>query len=301
MEENLAVCWELLKGIITERDAQGKLCLKRNGFTHVGAENTMKYLDIIVTVVVKNGHDENTVNFFLNENILKWFCEWSCLQQDSDTIFQPLILCQLRVHELLLAHHSQALLQRTIYVQSILRLLEVSFNYAFGGSMHRIFLGDNVPSSTSMLTGGMVRRNSVDNIYADKVSVNKVPHTKSVDFALSSGASETDLLPRVSFLLHQLVVGMVEDEEALMLLLNNGSSSSSTSTTKTGDRFALLSLLVPFLHDTTKAGQFAQDAVLLLVTLSAKHDDLTHKIVYCTDFCPVSSILHCFPGTVAVH
>ena len=288
MDENIKVIWQKLKLILTDCDSFGKVTCKSGRSSIADVEGAIKYLQQI-SVFCINYSDSSIIDYFLAENIVSYFYEWSCYQQVSETVSRQLINCQLGVHELLLTHQSKRLLTCNAYVEYLLKLLRLSLKNC--GDKSGQISTDVEPKSNSLLP----KQNSLDE-NVEKNLFNKMSHSKSLDFVkqqeftkINSGGTAENINTRISFLLHQIVIGMLEDETALCTVLNNGKRNKEVNCYNS-ENFTALSLLVLFLHDTSKAGQFAQDAVLLLVTLSARNEALANKIVHCSDFCPVSVI-----------
>ena len=55
-------------------------------------------------------------------------------------------------------------------------------------------------------------------------------------------------------------------------------------------RFLVFSLLIPFIHREGSVGQEAREALLLIMSLSAKNETIGHYIANNSDFCPVSNL-----------
>lgn len=81
--------------------------------------------------------------------------------------------------------------------------------------------------------------------------------------------------------LHQLAVCLSQETQVLELLFDAGSDHGST-------KFVMFSLLIPYVHKEGSIGQQARDAFLLIMALSAKHNDIGRYIAENSDFCPVS-------------
>ena len=81
--------------------------------------------------------------------------------------------------------------------------------------------------------------------------------------------------------LHQLAVCLSRDTQVLELLFNAGSDHGTT-------KFVMFSLLIPYVHKEGSIGQRARDALLLIMALSSKHNDIGQYIAENSDFCPVS-------------
>jgi hypothetical protein len=62
---------------------------------------------------------------------------------------------------------------------------------------------------------------------------------------------------------------------------HNGTEENSSPT------FLIFSILVDFLHRDGLVGQQARDAILLVMSLSKKHEEVGKHIAKSTNFCPV--------------
>jgi hypothetical protein len=56
---------------------------------------------------------------------------------------------------------------------------------------------------------------------------------------------------------------------------------------KNSPKFLIFSILVEFLHRDGLVGQHARDALLLVMSLSKKHEEVGRHIAKHTNFCPV--------------
>ena len=65
---------------------------------------------------------------------------------------------------------------------------------------------------------------------------------------------------------------------------NGGGSDQNSSSPP----FLIFSILVEFLHRDGLVGQQARDAILLVMSLSKKHEDVGRHIAKNTNFCPVN-------------
>ena len=77
---------------------------------------------------------------------------------------------------------------------------------------------------------------------------------------------------------------MEKDNANLLQVFFNVDSETNGS----GPRFLIFSILVDFLHRDGIVGHHARDAILLVMSLSEKHDDVGRHIANSTSFCPVS-------------
>ncbi|RCN45432.1 hypothetical protein ANCCAN_08582 [Ancylostoma caninum] len=59
------------------------------------------------------------------------------------------------------------------------------------------------------------------------------------------------------------------------------------SCTDGADQFIVFSLLIPFLYEQNDVGQLARDALLLILSVSAKHEHIAEFVAYKSAFCPV--------------
>lgn len=80
--------------------------------------------------------------------------------------------------------------------------------------------------------------------------------------------------------LHQLCVSISKETVILESVFNMNADHGPT-------KFLIFSKLIPFLHREGKVGQQARDALLLIMTLSAKHPYIGEYIAENSDFCPV--------------
>ena len=82
-------------------------------------------------------------------------------------------------------------------------------------------------------------------------------------------------------LLHQLCVCVTQNTQLLELLFNASSDQGPA-------KFLMFSLLIPYVHREGSIGQQARDALLLIMALSARHENIGRYIAENSDFCPVS-------------
>ncbi|XP_052282606.1 FHF complex subunit HOOK interacting protein 1B-like isoform X3 [Dreissena polymorpha] len=98
--------------------------------------------------------------------------------------------------------------------------------------------------------------------------------------------------------LHQLCVSISKEAVILESFFNMNADHGPT-------KFLIFSLLIPYIHKHGKVGQQARDALLLIMTLSAKHPYIGHYIADNSDFCPVlatglSGLYSALPRKIAI-
>lgn len=100
------------------------------------------------------------------------------------------------------------------------------------------------------------------------------------------------------FVLRKVIVCFIEIQydqvyvwlrNSIYVSLKSNVSACSTDTDHGPARFLIFSLLIPYIHREGPVGQKARDALLLIMTLSARHPHIGHYIANNSDFCPVSS------------
>ncbi|KAL6725987.1 hypothetical protein Aduo_008001 [Ancylostoma duodenale] len=79
-------------------------------------------------------------------------------------------------------------------------------------------------------------------------------------------------------LLNQICTKLAEDRTLLHFFF---------SCTDGADQFIVFSLLIPFLYEQNDVGQLARDALLLILSVSAKHEHIAEFVAYKSAFCPV--------------
>ncbi|KAK6745092.1 hypothetical protein RB195_011663 [Necator americanus] len=79
-------------------------------------------------------------------------------------------------------------------------------------------------------------------------------------------------------LLNQICTKLAEDRTLLHFFF---------SCTDGADQFIVFSLLIPFLYEQNDVGQLARDALLLILSVSAKHEQIAEFVAYKSAFCPV--------------
>ncbi|PVD34795.1 hypothetical protein C0Q70_06072 [Pomacea canaliculata] len=94
----------------------------------------------------------------------------------------------------------------------------------------------------------------------------------------SSGSEELEF--RLVLVLHQICTCI--SQETVIL-----ESFFSTEADHGPAKFLIFSLLIPYIHREGPIGQRARDALLLLMTLSARHPHIGYYIADNSDFCPV--------------
>uniref|UniRef100_A0A2C9JPZ8 Uncharacterized protein n=1 Tax=Biomphalaria glabrata TaxID=6526 RepID=A0A2C9JPZ8_BIOGL len=85
---------------------------------------------------------------------------------------------------------------------------------------------------------------------------------------------------KLVLVLHQICICI--SQQSLIL-----ESFFSTDTDHGPARFLIFSLLIPYIHREGPVGQRARDALLLIMTLSARHPHIGQYIANNSDFCPV--------------
>lgn len=95
----------------------------------------------------------------------------------------------------------------------------------------------------------------------------------------NSGSEELEF--RLVLVLHQICTCI--SQETVIL-----ESFFSTEANHGPAKFLIFSLLIRYIHREGPIGQRARDALLLLMTLSARHPHIGHYIAENSDFCPVS-------------
>lgn len=80
------------------------------------------------------------------------------------------------------------------------------------------------------------------------------------------------------FTLHQICISVTIQSEVLDMIFEGSSSE---------DKFSVFSLLIPFVHREGVIGQQARDALLLIMSLSAKDDKIGLFVANESNFCPV--------------
>lgn len=80
--------------------------------------------------------------------------------------------------------------------------------------------------------------------------------------------------------LHQVCVSISKETAILESFFNMNADHGPT-------KFLIFSLLIPYIHREGKVGQQARDALLLIMTLSAKYPHIGKYIAENSDFCPV--------------
>ena len=80
---------------------------------------------------------------------------------------------------------------------------------------------------------------------------------------------------------------MEKDNANLLQVFFNVDSDTNGGS---GSRFLIFSILVDFLHRDGIVGHHARDAILLVMSLSKKHDDVGRHIAKSTSFCPVLNL-----------
>ena len=101
---------------------------------------------------------------------------------------------------------------------------------------------------------------------------------------LCSCVDHKDMEKHVVSLLHQLCIRLSANTQLLELFFDASSDENPA-------KFMLFSLLIPYVHRQGRVGEQARDALLLIMSLSAKNEDVGKYIAENSDFCPVSHML----------
>ncbi|KAK6058388.1 hypothetical protein COOONC_04042, partial [Cooperia oncophora] len=79
-------------------------------------------------------------------------------------------------------------------------------------------------------------------------------------------------------LLNQICTKLAEDRTLLHFFF---------SCAEGADQFVVFSLLIPYLYEQNDVGQLARDALLLILSVSANHEQIAEFVAYKSAFCPV--------------
>ncbi|WAQ99642.1 F16A1-like protein [Mya arenaria] len=96
----------------------------------------------------------------------------------------------------------------------------------------------------------------------------------------SDGYTTPGVEENMVLVLHQLCVCISKERVILESFFNMNADHGAA-------KFLIFSLLIPFIHREGKVGQQARDALLLIMTLSAKYPYIGQYIADNSDFCPV--------------
>uniref|UniRef100_A0A1I8G3E9 DUF5917 domain-containing protein n=1 Tax=Macrostomum lignano TaxID=282301 RepID=A0A1I8G3E9_9PLAT len=105
------------------------------------------------------------------------------------------------------------------------------------------------------------------------------PLLRLVQSCCSAGSSRA-VESSVVLILHQLCVVLNRSPNLLDACLEVGRAEA-------GSQFLVFSLLVPYVHREASIGQHARDALLLVMALSARNQEVGRFIAFSSDFCPV--------------
>lgn len=94
---------------------------------------------------------------------------------------------------------------------------------------------------------------------------------------------DSNVQQHLILVLHQMCVAVTQNTYLLELLF-------SASTDQGMAKFLVFSLLIPYIHREGSIGQQARDALLLIMSVSSRHENIGQYIAQNSDFCPVSSI-----------
>ncbi|XP_061164150.1 FHF complex subunit HOOK-interacting protein 1B-like isoform X2 [Saccostrea echinata] len=99
-------------------------------------------------------------------------------------------------------------------------------------------------------------------------------------YLCAEGSKTSDIESRLVLVLHQLCVCISQETVILESFFNASTNHGPT-------KFLIFSLLIPYLHREGKVGQQARDALLLIMTISARNPHIGLYIAENSDFCPV--------------
>ncbi|XP_064636306.1 FHF complex subunit HOOK-interacting protein 1B-like isoform X2 [Lineus longissimus] len=89
-----------------------------------------------------------------------------------------------------------------------------------------------------------------------------------------------DIKNHMILLLHQLCVCLTKNVQLVELFFSAGANHGPA-------KFLVFSLLIPYVHHEGHIGQQARDALLLIMALSSKNENIGRYIAENSDFCPV--------------
>ncbi|XP_056012705.1 FHF complex subunit HOOK-interacting protein 1B-like isoform X4 [Ostrea edulis] len=99
-------------------------------------------------------------------------------------------------------------------------------------------------------------------------------------YLCAEGSKTSDIEGRLVLVLHQLCVCISQETVILESFFNASTNHGPT-------KFLIFSLLIPYIHREGKVGQQARDALLLIMTISARNPHIGLYIAENSDFCPV--------------
>lgn len=99
-------------------------------------------------------------------------------------------------------------------------------------------------------------------------------------YLCAEGSKTSDVESRLVLVLHQLCVCISQETVILESFFNASTNHGPT-------KFLIFSLLIPYIHREGKVGQQARDALLLIMTISARNPHIGLYIAENSDFCPV--------------
>ncbi|XP_062576327.1 FHF complex subunit HOOK-interacting protein 1B-like isoform X2 [Saccostrea cucullata] len=99
-------------------------------------------------------------------------------------------------------------------------------------------------------------------------------------YLCAEGSKTSDIESRLVLVLHQLCVCISQETVILESFFNASTNHGPT-------KFLIFSLLIPYIHREGKVGQQARDALLLIMTISARNPHIGLYIAENSDFCPV--------------
>ena len=99
--------------------------------------------------------------------------------------------------------------------------------------------------------------------------------------ASCNSSEDKNIEPQMVSVLKQTCIAVSQNTALLEVLFSANMDQGAA-------RFLVFSLLIPFIHREGSVGQEAREALLLIMSLSAKNETIGHYIANNSDFCPVS-------------
>lgn len=115
-------------------------------------------------------------------------------------------------------------------------------------------------------------------------------------YLCAEGSKTSDVESRLVLVLHQLCVCISQETVILESFFNASTNHGPT-------KFLIFSLLIPYIHREGKVGQQARDALLLIMTISARNPHIGLYIAENSDFCPVRAYFSLYmyiPGIMMI-
>jgi hypothetical protein len=104
------------------------------------------------------------------------------------------------------------------------------------------------------------------------------------------GTSCEDINNQLVLVLHQLCIDITRNPtvlESLFCVSQESDLAGQHNANSSSNQFILFTLLVPFVHREDPVAQQARDDLLLMMSLSSLHDDISQCIINKSDFCPL--------------